>query len=169
MKKPITGILTVFIVAVLFSACKKDEGESQFNLRLTDAPAAYQEVNIDLVGAAVNFRDDSTGWINLPVRAGVYNLLQLQNGVDTLISSSPLPTGVIKELRLILGLNNSIKVSNVVYPLVIPSGSQSGLKIKISKRIAESIETLVVDFDAALSVHQTGNGNYQLRPVLRIK
>jgi hypothetical protein len=52
---------------------------------------------------------------------------------------------------------------------VIPSGSESGLKIKINKKLEAAVETLIIDFDAALSIHEEGTGDYKLKPVLKIK
>lgn len=161
------GILTAALF-ILFSSCKKESsGYSTLNVRLTDAPADYQEVNVDLESVTVKLADES--WVQLEAVPGVYNLLGLQNGVDTLIATELLPKGTIKEIRLVLGSNNTIVANGVSYPLVIPSGSESGLKIKVDKKLASSIETLIIDFDAALSVHEEGTGDYKLRPVLKIK
>jgi Domain of unknown function (DUF4382) len=57
----------------------------------------------------------------------------------------------------------------VVYPLTIPSGSESGLKIKVNKKLSATLETIIIDFDAALSIFQTGAGVFKLKPVLKIK
>jgi hypothetical protein len=77
--------------------------------------------------------------------------------------------GTIKELRLVLGTANTIKIDNQVYPLTIPGGAESGLKIKVNKKLAATLDRLVVDFDAGLSVVKTRNGEYKLKPVLKIK
>jgi hypothetical protein len=174
--KKILQAAAVSLVALLvvLVSCKKDDngGTSTLNIRLTDAPTALDEVNVDIREVNVKFSDDSTGtdnWVKMTTNAGVYNLLGLQNGVDTLLASAPLPRDVVKEIRLVLGTNNSVKENGVVYPLTIPSGSQSGLKIKVSKKLGATLETLLIDFDAALSVKKEGNGDYKLRPVLKIK
>lgn len=162
--------LATAIALTLFISCKKESGgSSTLNVRLTDAPAEYQEVNIDLEKIHVKLSGDSAAWIELNTIPGVYNLLALQNGVDTLIGAATLPVEVVKEIRLVLGTDNTIKVDGSVYPLIIPSGSESGLKIKVNKKLQATIETLIIDFDAALSVHEEGNGNYKLKPVLKIK
>ncbi len=168
--------VTTFTALVIFISCSKDSsnntGNSTLQIRLTDAPTALDEVNVDIKEVNVKFSDDTSstnGWVKLPTTAGIYNLLGLQNGVDTLIASSPLPKGEVKEIRLVLGPNNSVKDNGTVYPLTIPSGSTSGLKIKISKKLNASLETLLIDFDAALSIKKEGTGDYKLRPVLKIK
>jgi hypothetical protein len=170
MKTRIHLFALVAISLIFIISCKKESGgHSTLNVRLTDAPADYQEVNIDLEKIYVKLSGDSASWVELNSIPGVYNLLGLQNGVDTLIGNEVLPTEVVKEIRLVLGSENTIKVSGSVYPLVIPSGAESGLKIKVNKKLNAPIETLIIDFDAALSVHEEGIGNYKLRPVLKVK
>ncbi len=164
-------IVSLFLITatITFFACKKENGgTSTLQVRLTDAPAAYTQVNVDIKEVRVNFRDDSTGWVTLATNAKIYNLLGLQNGVDTLLATGIVQTGTVKEIRLILGTNNTIVDGGVTYPLTIPSGSESGLKIKVDKKLNATLETLIVDFDAALSIKQE-SGGYKLRPVLRIK
>lgn len=174
MKKFIPLSITVCVIAVAaLIACNKENSESNGNttlkVRLTDAPVNADEVNVDIQQVRVNFRNDSTGWVDLNTMAGVYNLLGLQNGVDTLLATGTIPSNSVQEIRFVLGSNNSIKVNGVVFPLTIPSGSESGLKLKINKQLNGPVDSLLIDFDAALSVHQTGNGDYMLKPVLKIK
>ena len=175
MKKYILIISAILMTgSIIFTSCNKEDsnGTSTLNVRLTDAPTSFEEVNVDIREVKVKFSDDSLsndGWVTLTTFPGIYNLLAYQNGVDTLLATGVFPTQVIKEIRFILGPNNTIKDMGVVYPLTIPSGSESGLKIKISHSLNETLETIVIDFDAALSVHKDGTGDYKLRPVLRIR
>jgi hypothetical protein len=115
----------------------------------------------------LKFDSDTSNWVTLQTNAGIYNLLALQNGVDTLISDVMLPQGKVKEIRLVLGSNNTIKEGGEVFPLTIPSGSESGLKIKVDKELRNSVDSITIDFDAALSVTNEAGG-YKLRPVLRV-
>lgn len=173
MKKIILFIsLCVVVVAVMFVSCSKDQSDktTTVKVRLTDNPVNADEVNVDILQVRVKFSDDSIhGWTDLNTMAGVYDLLGLQNGVDTLLAVGTIPTNIVKEIRFVLGSNNTIKVNGVVFPLTIPSGSESGLKIKVNKQLNGTLDSLLIDFDAALSVHQTGAGDYQLKPVLKIK
>ncbi len=165
------SVLAVF-VAIVFIACSKDDSDKSTTLkiRLTDNPVLADEVNVDIQQVRVKFSEDSVkGWVDLNTNAGVYDLLGLQNGVDTLLAVGTIPTNTVKEIRFVLGANNSIKVNGIVFPLTIPSGSESGLKIKVNKKLNGNLDSLLIDFDAALSIHQTGAGVYQLKPVLKIK
>jgi Domain of unknown function (DUF4382) len=173
MKKIIVlmaGMLSV--AAITFVACSKNSSDEKTTLkvRLTDNPVNAEEVNVDIQQVRVKFSEDSiNGWTDLSTQAGVYNLLGLQNGVDTLLATGIIPSNQVKEIRFVLGSNNSIKVAGVTFPLTIPSGSESGLKIKVNKQLNAGLDSLLIDFDAALSIHQAGNGSYLLKPVLKIK
>lgn len=167
MKKTVLSLLLLSIVTIY--SCSKQSDTTTLKVNLTDAPLDAEEVNIDLQAVRVKFSDDSTGWTDLAAVPGVYNLLMLQNGLDTLIGQGTVPAGYLREIRLVLGNNNTIKVNGQTYPLTIPSGSESGLKIKVNRNLAAPLDSLLIDFDAALSVHQEGTGDYELRPVLQIK
>ncbi len=158
------------LAVLVFLACNKD-GNTTTDLRihLTDNPYNATEVNVDIQQVRVNFRDDSTGWVDLETHAGIYNLLDFQNGIDTVIAQLTVPTGTVKEIRFVLGAQNSIKIDSTVYPLKIPSGSSSGLKLKLNKKLNAHLDSLVIDFDAALSILQNGAGDFHLKPVLKIK
>lgn len=174
MKKLIvSAIAIVASTALILTACSKDkntDGTTSLKVKMTDAPTLADEVNVDIQEVRVRFGDDTLrGWTSLSTTAGVYDLLGLQNGVDTLLAVGTVPTGMVREIRFVLGANNSIKVGGVLFPLTIPSGAESGLKIKVNKQLSASLDSLLIDFDAALSVHQTGTGDYHLKPVLKIK
>ncbi|MBY0479411.1 MAG: DUF4382 domain-containing protein [Chitinophagaceae bacterium] len=153
-----------------FYACKKNKDEmTNLKVHLTDAPYNASEVNVDIREVNVKFTDDSSGWFAIPTVAGIYNLLEFQNGIDTLLAAGPVPRGMLKEIRFVLGSNNSIVINNTEYPLTIPSGASSGLKIKVNKTLAASVDSILIDFDAALSIIKESNGSYSLKPVLKLK
>lgn len=160
---------SVLMAVLVMASCQQDERYSTVKVNLTDAPADYEQVNIDLKQVQIQFADDSSNWQNLQTTEGMYDLLQLQNGVDTLIGTGTFPQSTVHQLRLILGDDNNIVVDGETHPLTVPSGSESGLKVKVHKKLNQTIEELIVDFDAGLSVHQDGQGNYMLRPVLKMK
>ena len=135
---------------------------------MTDATANFTAVMIDLRG--VELADsDSVHEVMLNVNKGVYNLLNFSNGLDTLIASGDLGSGLVPQMRLILGPNNSVIVNSVSYPLSIPSAMQSGLKLEIHQvfQPGESY-SLLLDFDANQSVVLQSDSSYLLNPVIRI-
>jgi len=165
-------LVTAMVSAALIVGCQKEDsrGTTDLRIRMTDAPFDASEVNVDIRQVRVNFGDDSTGgWIDLDTHAGIYNLLDLTNGIDTLIAHDTVQAGTLRQIRFVLGDENDITINGVNYPLTIPSGSESGLKINLNKRLNAGLDSLLIDFDAALSIIQTGNGEYKLKPVLKIK
>jgi hypothetical protein len=134
---------------------------------LTDNPTDYDEVNIHIVDMAVKMNNDE-GWIDIDAKDTTVNLLDLQDGVTKIIAQDNVPEGVLKEIRFILGNDNNILLDGITYPLQTPSAEESGLKIKIDKRLEETLNTFILDFDAALSVKEE-NGNYKLSPVIKFK
>jgi Domain of unknown function (DUF4382) len=161
-------LIAAVITLITFAACQKDNNTGRLQARLMDAPIAgnVQEVNIELIGAEAHL--SGRGWINIPVQTGSYNLLQLVNGIDTLFVNADIPAGKLTQFRLKLGAANTIKVDNVIHPLIIPSGAESGLKVNVNEEIVDAATTvLFLDFDAGKSILLNGNGDYILRPVIR--
>lgn len=97
------------------------------------------------------------------------NVLTLANGLEMLLGEVDLPAGRVSQLRLILGDGNTLKVDGVVEPLTVPSGEQSGLKLNIQTDLVAGVTyVFTLDFDAARSIVDHGNGTYSLKPVIRV-
>jgi hypothetical protein len=160
------------LMMLIATSCTNDDGggSGRLSVRLTDSPANYDEVLIDIQGIQIHVSDDNSesGWQSLDLlRPGVYNLLDFTNGIDSLLADTLLPVGTISQMRLILGDNNQVKVDGVYHDLDTPSAQQSGLKFNIHATIQDGIEYhLWIDFDAARSVVAKGNGTYSLKPVI---
>jgi hypothetical protein len=159
--------LALFSLLVLFIAsCQKTKETSHLTVQMTDAPANYGAVMIDLKG--VEIIHSNSGTVTLNTTEGMYNLLDLTNGKTTLIATGDLDAGTVSQIRLILGTNNTVTVNNVVYPLSTPSAQQSGLKLQVNQVLEPGISySILLDFDANQSIVSTGNGTYQLKPVIR--
>ena len=165
-------VLLLAFAAIAASSCKKDAENTTtttLNIRLTDGPGAYDQVNIDLLEIRVKTSDDTSKWLSIPTNAGVYNLLEFQNGIDTLIATGPVPLVTLKEVRFVLGPNSTVMQDSMLYPLQTPSAESSGLKVKIDKSLSLNLNTFVLDFDAEKSVHGTGSGKFILKPVIKLK
>jgi hypothetical protein len=170
----IYGMLLLFFVSCTDNNKDGTSGLTKFNLYLTDAPAKYEEVLIDIREVRVHVTaDDSShhenGWKHLEVNEGVYNLLDFANDMDTLLASAELPAGRISQMRLILGEDNRVKVDGEYHDLKTPSGQQSGIKLNIHAVLEDGISyDLWIDFDACKSIIKAGNsGKYILKPVIR--
>jgi len=169
MKNPVV-IFLIFAAALV--SCNKEsitdnnQGPSRITFRLTDAPAVYDKVFIDVVGAQVIINDTI---IDLEVNAGIYNLLDFVNGKDTILVDQMIPAGELSQIRLILGENNSLLIGPDSHDLFTPSAQQSGLKLNVHTRITPGLSyEYIIDFDAARSIVATGSGKFILKPVLKV-
>jgi len=172
--KTIASIAILFCSVMIFS-CKKTNNDntnkSRLQVRLTDAPdPSIKEVWIDIKEVRINSQDSS--WLTLDgAHPGMYNLLELTGGKDTLLADANIPSGNISQLRLVLGDNNYIVTQeDEKIALTTPSAEQSGLKVQIHQDVTGGIlYRLVLDFDAGKSIVKAGNSsNYILKPVLRV-
>jgi hypothetical protein len=145
-----------------------DDQVYQVEIYLTDDPLNAEEVNIEIL-SVVLVGEEGKVEIELNTISGIYNLLDFQGDVDTLIAAGNYDLSEIEEIRLVLGDDNTIKIDGEIYPLSIPSGSQSGLKIIINEDLlGQSLVSLLIDFDACKSVKEN-NGKYVLSPVIHYK
>lgn len=180
MKKPNARRLSLFLFSLaagilITVSCNKNSssgGSSHLEVRLTDDPASYDAVYIDVQKVEVNVSSDTgtaSGWQTVPLlRPGIYNLLDFRNGIDTVLAAADLPAGQISQMRLVLGDNNSVVINGQTFNLKTPSAQQSGLKFNIHAKLTEGIVyRLWIDFDAGRSIVSTGSGAYLLKPVIR--
>jgi hypothetical protein len=158
----------IFLGIFSISSCKKENKTAPVMFLLTDRPAAYDSVNVHIVGMQVQINQDTASWIPINTKDSIYNLLDLQNGITSLIAQDTIPAGVLQEVRFILGDGNEVVVNGTSYPLATPSAEESGLKVKIGKALDETLNTFTLDFDAALSV-SLENGTYRLHPVIQMR
>jgi hypothetical protein len=163
--KTTQSLVALLLVLPLIYSCKKEHKTSPVQIYLTDVPAVYDSVKIHIKGIEINIFHDSTSWIPVNTKDTVVNLLDLQNGVTMLIAQGVVPQGTLKEVRFILGDDNSVVVNGISYPLQTPSAESSGLKIKIDKRLNEVFNAFIFDFDASQSITDE-NGTYRLAPVI---
>ena len=177
MNKRFLSAALLAVFAFSFSSCSKDDdddnnntntsGKADVTMRLTDGPADYDAVYLDIQAVEVTMSGQSAVTLT-PVRPGIYDILHFRNGTDTLLMRSDIPSGNIEQIRLKLGSNNSVVVDGQSYALTTPSGQTSGIKLNLNQTlVAGNAYTIWIDFDAGKSVHQTGNGKYMLKPVIR--
>lgn len=174
LRKTLAALSALTLSAVFFFSCSKNESseqksKAQLEVYLTDDPANYDEVVIDVRDVKINYSNDDNGWKSLSqVNARPYDILKLVNEKDTILGKTDLDSGKIEQIRLILGTDNYVKVNGQTYPLETPSAQQSGLKINLHQDVsAGMVYKLLLDFDAARSIVRTGNGKYILKPVIR--
>jgi hypothetical protein len=151
----------------------------KLSVMLTDAPLdEAAEVVVVFTGIELHGANGDTVTIDFPSRKSI-DLVKLQGGVTSALSENyELPAGNYDWMRLkVLADKNTqgesyIKLlSGAQYPLWIPSGSETGLKLVRPFTVAQGSTTrLLVDFDLRKSVHAPPgqDPNYIMRPTLRL-
>lgn len=178
--------LVVFsLLLITFFSCDKESGNSPnaldptITVRLVDSPGDFKAVNVEVVDVMIKMDDDSdgeSGWISLEAQNETVNLLDFTGGVSkVLVDRFPIPTGTLKQMRLVLGDGNTIVIENdqavdEEFQLKTPSAQQSGLKLKTNAVIEEGFTyDFVLDFDVEKSIVMSGNSdNIILKPVLYV-
>lgn len=176
MKNALLWLAFVFPILLFFGCSKENpnpfeeqpppQGKAKLTVSLTDAPATYEAVNIEIlsIGALID-----GNWYDFDImNPGVYDLLELSNGnTALLLENQEIPAGMLTEMKMTLGNYNFVIVDGQEVELKIPSGQSSGYKIKINQLINEGFTyQFVVDFNAEKSIVATGNGGFQLKPVV---
>ncbi|MDP2983747.1 MAG: DUF4382 domain-containing protein [Candidatus Latescibacter sp.] len=169
-----------FLVSVLFTSlllwgCSKDETTTgnptvgTVKVHLTDGPGDFEKVNITFSEITANLKTGEENWIVINNQSQTLDLLTLTNGITSVLGEKQLDPGQYGQIRLKI-TKAEVVVKGTTYTLDVPSGATSGLKLGSGFTILPGITTeLVVDFDAARSIHAMGNKqNYKLNPVLRL-
>jgi hypothetical protein len=145
------------------------EGFGRLEIKLTDAPAEFEAVNITFTEISAHI---DSQWITVRVDPITVNLLEFSNGRTFELASENVPAGHYTQIRLKITAAEVV-VDGQVYPVTVPSGAQTGLKL-VGQFIIVAGETLelVLDFDAQRSVVRTGPPHnpfgYILKPTIRV-
>lgn len=148
-------------------------GYGELSLGLTDGPVENAtEVVVAFTSVEVHGEESKTIEFDT---VQTINLLSYQNGESILLLDEEVfEAGEYQWIRLGVDESQSYieieeTIGDVRYPLEIPSGAQTGLKLNRGFTIAvDGHANFTIDFDLRKSVHQEGTGDYKLRPTLRI-
>lgn len=196
MKTKLIQLTMILLASVLFglTACQEESesmeaGKGKLLVKLTDAPFPVDLVDqalvtidkIEIRPAADNLLEDeeteSSSFIVLSEETMQFNLLDLRNGITAEMLAMHIDTGSYDMIRLHVVESEIILKDGTSFPITVPSGSSSGLKIKITPALSvESDETSVVllDFDVSKSFVVQGNvkahngiKGFTFKPVIR--
>jgi hypothetical protein len=162
------------------------------DIKLTDAATPlYQAVYVTI--NEVHVHHETGGWeiLTSPELAlpQTVNLLELVNGVMLDLGIVELEAGHYNQMRLILEdsegepdlpennilgnphphFNYLIDADDNDFPLKVPSGGNTGIKLVNGFDIvADRANELVLDFDAHRSIVLKGNGDFGLKPTIKV-
>jgi len=184
-------LLSIFFSCIVSCNDSDNEGTATISVKLVDEPGDYENVFVEVVDVLVKYEgddnedadedmdqdgdidNDDNGWQSLGIiNPGIYDLLELTGGISLeLVDDVEVASGVIKQIRLVLGDENTVVLEGETEPrpLNTPSAQQSGLKVMVNQPIDAGFNyDFILDFDADESIVMAGNsGNINLKPVLR--
>ncbi len=173
--------IAVAIVSMIFiQSCNNDEesNTARVQLKLVDFPGDYLGVNVNIVDVQYNNSEDMGGWKSFesfgePVTV---DLTKLVGGNSLLLTDQMMPSGMMKQIRLILGDGNTVviegpdELTELTFALDTPSAQQSGLKLNLDTVLEPGFSyTFILDWDVQKSIVKTGSDKYILKPVIRVE
>ena len=163
----VVGILLIGVS--IFSGCiEQPQAKGTLELKITDKPgdlnitAAW--INISTIQVHKSVNNTTAGWFTIIEEGKEFDLIQLRN-VTELIGKENLAVGNYTQIRFNVTKAN-VTIDGIVYNLTIPSKT-----IKLIKpfNITEGVTTtLILDFDADESIHETGNNKYMFKPTIKV-
>jgi uncharacterized protein DUF4382 len=183
------------LLATLLAAACGGSGTGQVKVSLTSTPdevSGVDQVNVtfDEIRAHVARADDSapdagdaegSGWMVLCSDEKTMDLLSLPQGVFTPLCSRvvadggteelavEVPAGRISQVRLHMVRAELVLNDGTTANVTVPSGTTSGLKINVQESVPQGGTLQIkLEFDAAQSIHRTGEGEYVMEPVIRV-
>jgi hypothetical protein len=189
------GLMLFAGILVLTTSCTQNDsdgiggGKGNLSLLLTDAPFPSSLVDETIVtidkieirsttaATASSTTTDSEYTVLYEGEGKPFNLLDLQNGVTKELVNADLEPGSYDFIRMHVTKAEVVLTDGTSFDLKIPSGSSSGLKIKITPEllIESGVEsTIILDFDVSKSFIVQGNPKtpagikgFLFKPVLR--
>jgi Domain of unknown function (DUF4382) len=180
-------LLSSLLVACVLTACRFDSTDtatptpgSGLTIDLTDAPVD-DALEVVVVFTGIEVQPEAGGppiVIDLPSPKSI-DLLKYRNGATAnLVAGANVPAGRYLWLRLMLRAEQNLQSGSYIrlldgrqFPLYIPSGSETGLKLVRGFTVAQgAITKLLIDFDLRKSlVAPPGQQpNWFLKPALRL-
>ena len=166
-------LLLTVTVSLLIVACEDDgdtdvtSGSGTFKIEVFDSPPPDSVENIFVTITEVTVHKSGGAWDTLSQPEVTLDFLELINGKTSVLVNESLESGDYTQLRLVVADSNEVVINGETFPLKIPSGEQSGVKLNLNFSILDDeIIEIYLDFDASKSITWTP-GKYLLRPTFK--
>ncbi len=168
----------VMLMLLMFN-CNSDNGSkndtAKVQLKLVDEPGDYLEVNIEIIDIQYKSSDDEENWVSFNPEGGYpinVDITELIAGNSLLLTDEVVPVGILKQVRLVLSDNNTLKIEGEddLIPLETPSAEKSGLKLNLNEELESGfVYSFILDWNVQKSIVKAGNsGKYILKPVIKV-
>jgi hypothetical protein len=176
-------LVLAFLATTALAGCgggsNSGSGNATLNLGVIDGPVDFAS-NVVVSFTGVQLQPSGGGQIQTFNFSSpkTIDLLTLQNGnAAALLTGASVPAGQYDWIRLMLNVgtdkvvaNSYIEINGAQYPIIVPSGSQTGLKlVQGFTMTANQVANFTIDFVLQQAVTAPpGQPAYLLRPALRL-
>ncbi|MFC2103710.1 DUF4382 domain-containing protein [Bacteroidota bacterium] len=173
----IKAALIFFALFVIIGCSDNDnpvevtDGSGRLKIYLGDSPASFDSVVVCISRVEIHKSgsDSTSGWSVINDSSRYFDLLQLMNGASVVLGDTSLTEGRYTQIRLIIEDGSYVIDTGIKHALTIPSGYQTGIKLNHSFDIErDNLYELLLDFNVDKSILVTGNGEYKLKPTIRV-
>jgi hypothetical protein len=171
-------VITMMALMLMVNCDNADSNKSEtarIQLKLVDEPGDYEQVNIEIIDIQYRSTEEEENWQSFTPESGYpvnVDITELIAGNSLLLTDEVVPVGLLKQVRLVLGDNNTLKIEGEddLIPLDTPSAQQSGLKLNLDKELeAGFVYSFLLDWNVQKSIVKAGNsGKYILKPVIKV-
>lgn len=137
---------------------------------ITDKAAEGGDIrSIFVTVSEVRAHEPRQGWITIPTGTKKFDLLELKRtgvgGIYGFLGEGRLKEGTYTQLTLTVSEVNVVKFDGSTYAAKLPSNTIKFIR-QLTVRKGETA-TVVFDFEADRSLHETGDGKYIFLPVIK--
>jgi hypothetical protein len=168
-------VLAIIGMMLIILGCSKTTEHGAAGIRLTASNSMdFMKVNVEILGVDVKFGQDkesSRGWVSLDTRPGIYDLVSLENDLGIVLANKErLVPAKIVQIRLRLGIKNSILVNGTSYPMHLPDDIERMVHIDLKTEVMPGKRTEVtLQADIGKSVRLHDNGAFSFHPAIHVK
>ena len=178
LKSIFGSVITMIALMLMVNCDNADSNKSEtarIQLKLVDEPGDYEQVNIEIIDIQYRSTEEDESWQSFTPESGYplnVDITELIAGNSLLLTDEVVPVGLLKQVRLVLSDNNTLKIEGEddLIPLDTPSAQQSGLKLNLDKELeAGFVYSFILDWNVQKSIVKAGNsGKYILKPVIKV-
>ena len=168
----------LFVAALTVYGCGKDDKKTNnpgggttgnLRVRLTDAPADFDSVILDLREIALHRTADST-WRAFTPSQRLVSVLSLRNGNFLDLGTFSLAGGAVDSMRLKLGTGSYVMSGSTRQPIAMAGSDTNGVAFPATGVTVTNNTTtdIGVDLEVARSLRADGAGGWTFEPQVRV-
>lgn len=169
-KRRIFSITVLLVLIGFISACNQND-QGGIRVYITDAPAYFDELNVEITKVMVNKNFDDRKvleWEVIYEGSMQVNILDYQHGDMLELGKARIEDGLYRQVRIFFGTENSVVINGEMFELEQRWTTDDGFKLPIEADVSNGKMTdIYIDMDAFLSVVKLEERVYGLRPWLR--